>query len=313
MDEPSLLRVLVGANRLPNDQQLPPTLIVEAEDEQLKILQMQLARANGSVPVSLTHAVLAASTNKEVTWFRYNDSRINGVIPPEHLKPEFPNIELNNTETFQATTLAEVLNKWSHACESEEGISLALSQGDPVEVLSGAGDWIHRIKFIKLESPRAKDLWLGSLDAWLSERGFKQDPHVPLTWNLDPLAAQLIKQQADNDALRKQHQEALQLHAKREKVLMAALQHIFPYSAYRTKRPDLAQFKDPDLVDHFVFHGIHEGVDLNFALIENELHQLQEKRAEEASRLELLEIKTRQTAMHLDLLKELFARLMVTP
>lgn len=324
MDEPSLLRVLVGANRLPNDQQLPSTLIVVAEDEQFKTLETQLARTNGSNPVSLSHAVIAAHPNKEVTWFRYNDSRINGIIPPEQLKPEYPNIELNNKEIFRATTLAELLNHWPASRDGEGGIYVTLSQGDPVEVLSGAGDWLQRIKRIKLESPLAKSLWFEALDAWLSERGFKQDSQVPLAWVLDPLAAQLIRQQADIDALREQHQEALQLHAKREEdllaghakreqELLAALQHIFPYSAYKSKRPDLVRFKDPDLVNHFVNHGIHEGVDLHFVSMENELHELQAKRAEETSKLELLEIKTRQTAMHLDLLKEMFARLMVNP
>jgi hypothetical protein len=313
MDEPSLLRVLVGANRLPNDQQQPSTLIVVAEDEQFKTLETQLARANGSIPVSLSHAVLAACPNKEVTWFRYNDSRINGVIPPEQLKPEYPNIELNSKEIFRATTLAELLNHWPASRDGEGGIYVTLSQGDPIEVLSGAGDWLQRIKRIKLESPLAKSLWFEAFDAWLSERAFKQDPQVPLAWVLDPLAAQLIRQQADIDALREQHQEALQLHAKREQELLAALQHIFPYSAYKSKRPDVVRFKNQDLVNHFVNHGIHEGVDLHFASMENELHALQTKRAEETSKLELLEIKTRQTAMHLELLKEMFARLMVNP
>jgi cell division protein FtsB len=70
-------------------------------------------------------------------------------------------------------------------------------------------------------------------------------------------------------------------------------------------------------VDHFVVHGIHEGINLQFSALESNLQsQLQQLRAEreaETARVELLQEKSRHTAQQLDLLKDLFARLMVNP
>ena len=310
MNDPSLLQVLVGASRLPADGHRS-TLIVEAEDEHLEALRLQLSRAQGSLPVLIRHAVLAATPDAVLTWFRYNDKRMNGVLPLERWQIEYPNIQLDCQETCQAKTLAQILGGWPAACDGEQGIELTISQGDPIEVLNGAGEWLQRIQRIKIESPQAKTLWLEACDAWLQQRGFRMDPEVPLSWNLDQTATEMIRTQAENNNLYQQLQADKELHAKREEELLVALQHVFPYSAYREKRPDLAQYKDSGLVNHFVAHGISEDVDLHFDSVLNEVQSLREERAEEAAKLELLENKTRQTAQQLELLKDLFARLMV--
>jgi SAM-dependent methyltransferase len=44
--------------------------------------------------------------------------------------------------------------------------------------------------------------------------------------------------------------------------LKASLSHVFPYAAYREKRPDLSTFNDQQLVEHFTTFGIREGVDI---------------------------------------------------
>lgn len=310
MNDPSLIRVLVGASRLPTNQD-QATMIVNAENEHIEELRLQLSRSHGGFPLLLSQAVLAASHHSEVIWFRYNDSRLNGVVSPERWKIEYPNIQLERQETLQATTLSQILSGWPAANEGNQGIEVTLAQGDPIEVLSGAGEWWQRIRRITLLGPKANILWKEACDAWLEQRGFRQDPQVPLSWMLDPLAAQLISQQAVIEALRQQHQEDLKQHAKREQELLMALNHVFPYTAYREKRPDMVTYKDQDLVRHFVVHGIREGVDLTFSGVQNELQQLRAQRTHDAGRLELLESKTRQTAQHLELLKEMFARLMV--
>jgi DNA repair exonuclease SbcCD ATPase subunit len=43
-----------------------------------------------------------------------------------------------------------------------------------------------------------------------------------------------------------------------------ALHHIFPKEPYRERRPDLESISDDGLVEHFTYHGIHEGVALDY-------------------------------------------------
>lgn len=51
-----------------------------------------------------------------------------------------------------------------------------------------------------------------------------------------------------------------------------ALQTIFPYGAYKAKRPDLQEFTHDALLEHYLRHGIHEGTRLEADYIANE-HQ----------------------------------------
>lgn len=318
MNDPSLLQVLVGASRLPADEH-QATLIIEAEEEQLESLRLQLSRAQGRLPVQMVKAVLSASPDTEVTWFRFNDKRMNGIVPLEKWQVAYPNIQLYSQEAYRAQTLATILSSWQAAQDNHEGVYLTISQGSPIDILDGAGEWQQRIKRISIQSPQVKVLWLEACDSWMRQHGFRQDHEDPLSWNLDPLATELIHKQAEINALCQRHKENQEQHAKREQELLAALSHVFPYQSYRDKRPDLVKFKDQELVNHFVSCGIKEGVDLQFTsvhlglqrLADDKQRQLLEEKDEEAAKLELLDNKMRQTAQQLEVLKELFSRLMV--
>ena len=64
--------------------------------------------------------------------------------------------------------------------------------------------------------------------------------------------------QEERDSLALQLKEAkAELDACKE-----TLNHVFPYAAYREKQPDLAEFNDLELVEHFSKCGIHEGTNL---------------------------------------------------
>lgn len=97
--------------------------------------------------------------------------------------------------------------------------------------------------------------------------------------------------------------------AERDAFFMA-LSHVFPFDLYREKRQDLVSFNQEDLVRHFAFNGIHEGVDLRPASIENELQQLRDRVDDDAARSDLIKINTQRTAEQLELLKDLLVRLM---
>jgi hypothetical protein len=306
------LQVLIGPVRMP-EAQPQPMLVVDAQADRLEALRQQFGPLLDTSAVVLRQAVLAASPQVDVTWFRFNDGRLNGVVCLESWQPHYPNLELIGQENLAAETLADILNAWPAAANDQIGIDLTIAQGDPVQVLAGAGDWLHRLQRIQLMGPRASELWQESCDPWLQQQGFRPDLQNPVCWTLDPVAGRLIQQQAEIEALHLAHQQKLHEQSKNEQKVRVALQHVFPYSAYREKRPDLMHFNDQDLVEHFINAGIHEGVNLQFSAVEGELQQLRAHQAAESARIELLNEKTRHTALQLDLLKDLFARLMVNP
>jgi hypothetical protein len=320
MEGLELLRVLIGPLRL-TEGHPQPTLLVEAEADRLAGYRQQFAHWLSSGDLECRQAVLAATANSEVDWYAYNDPRLNGVVPLERWQPHYPNLQLSVQSILAADTLANILSSWPAAAEHSRGLDLTIAQGDPLQVLAGAGSWLQRLRRIQVQGPRAAELWLESLDPWLQEQGFRPDPHDPLIWTLDPLAVRLRQQEAELEALRLQHQKALQELTAEASKTKEALKHVFPYKAYKEKRPDLAGFANDQLVDHFIDAGIFEGVNLQFSALENGLQsQLQQLQAEreaereaETARVELLQEKSRHTAQQLDLLKDLFSRLMVNP
>lgn len=130
----------------------------------------------------------------------------------------------------------------------------------------------------------------------------------------DNLAIQLQQLQDQQESLHQQCERAVEEResAARE-ALFAALSHVFPYSAYRGQRPDLASLNDQDLMDHFVAHGIHEGAALAFSTLEVELQQLRSSLEDANAKAELMNQKSTHTAAQLDLLKDLFAKMTIQP
>ena len=118
-------------------------------------------------------------------------------------------------------------------------------------------------------------------DALLAERDSLSAHLQELTAQRDSIQQERDGLQSERDQLAAQYQELTgsrdALQAERETLLeqqealglvrdglMAALRHVFPYASYRDQRSDLASINDNDLVDHFVNHGIHEGIDIHF-------------------------------------------------
>ncbi|MCP9889363.1 glycosyltransferase [Cyanobium sp. ATX 6A2] len=299
MNGTPLLRVLVGASRVPSDTPAP-TLIVEAEPSRLEELRQQLGRDNtqGSNPVQFREAVLADDPQGEVCWFCYSDSRLNGVVPLQRWHLFYPNLQLEKEEICTTSTLAQILSEWPAATDGKQGISLTLSQGDPIRVLEGAKDWLDRIHRIELQGPKADALWLKSCNSWLQDRGYRPDCDSAGSWVIDPQASQLISHQAEVNALRQvlaaaaaEHHQDLENCQSSQARVLEALHQCFPHALYRKKRPDLEGFNDQRLVEHFIDHGIHEGVDLDLGEALRESEQLRAELAEANAQLSLLATK----------------------
>jgi GT2 family glycosyltransferase len=261
----SLLHVLVGSSPL-NPDDPNPILVVEAEPE--KIEQLGQSLAFSPIPQDVVHhqGVLAAASQLAITWYRYSDSRFNGVVPLNRWQEFYPNLTLENEEKLESQTLADVLEQCSAFEDGQQEISLILRQGDPVEVLKGADRWLHRFRRIELQGPKVDVFWVEACGLWLEQQGFNREPDSGFTWTLDDQAWQLIRQDKEIKALKDQasnlldqHREELEQVNQRLTQADQALAAIFPYTAYRKKYPDLRDLSDADLILHFLAHGREEG------------------------------------------------------
>lgn len=190
-------------------------------------------------------------------------------------------------------------NNLIHRLDGQPEISPTLSQGDPIEVLKGADAWLHRLYRIELRSLNADVLWLDSCGSWLEQKGFQRESESILSWTLDPKSVQLLQQQAEIvnlsqqlSAITPKHQAALEESECRYSQTLNALSLTFPYAAYRNKRPELEHLSDPDLIAHYIAHGISEGVELDFSSLQSEWEQDRSEQPEVASFLPLLNVET---------------------
>ena len=96
-------------------------------------------------------APLAAEAG-EICWYRYNDARLNGTVPPELLRGQRPNLQLESLELLPALTLGAVLESWRAACIDTwqlgfqgAGLLVILGNQDAAEALAGAGPWLEQL------------------------------------------------------------------------------------------------------------------------------------------------------------------------
>jgi len=159
---------------------------------------------------------------------------------------------------------------------------------------------VHQLKFHRNILSQNQQRLIEELDGLQAER--------------NTLAAELQQLQKQQEGIQQQCEHAVEeTDGAALDALLAALRYVFPYSAYRQQRPDLASYSDQDLVDHFVAYGIHEGVPISFGFLEAELQQLRSSLQDANAKAELFNQKSNLTAAQLDLLKDLFTKMNVQP
>jgi GT2 family glycosyltransferase/glycosyltransferase involved in cell wall biosynthesis len=272
----SLLHILVGSAPVATNDPTP-TLIIEAELERLEAMRQSHENAENRAEWFFHQAVLSAAAQQDLTWYRFSDERYDGPIPLERWREFFPNLQLRQPATLRSQTLANILAQWPAALENQSPFHLTIRQGDPIEILKGAGSWLSRIERIELQGPKADVLWEEACGNWLAQQGFHRASDASLSWVLDPRALQLIQQRAEIENLKEQLSTTLQHQPQKSEDINSALIQafealhlIFPYAAYRKKRPDLADFNDSDLISHYIEYGIREGIDLNLSTLLND-------------------------------------------
>ncbi|MEB3259482.1 MAG: glycosyltransferase [Cyanobacteriota bacterium] len=264
-----MLNVLIGSSQLTSED-TAPIVVVEADPDRFDAVRESKLVSPSLRETSVHQAVLAASSGQEISWYTYNDSRFNGVVTLDRWQVFFPNLFLQHEEKLTSHTLAEILDQCLLLADDHQRINLTITQGDPLEVLKGASLWLHRFHRIQLQGPKIDLLWSETLEPWLEDQGFMRDDELPATWVLDDQKLSLIKKTQEAASLtqellasRQILQTELDQNRESSGKLLEAIISIFPYSAYRAKRPDLFNLTDRELVTHFVNHGREEGTNLN--------------------------------------------------
>lgn len=103
----------------------------------------------------------------------------------------------------------------------------------------------------------------------------------------------------------------LQKFTKKYRDTFQALIHIFPKEIYLAKRPDLDFLTDINkLLEHFINHGIHEGVNLDYATLHDEMvTQATEANNTLQAKLNELEVLVGDSSKRLSFIHDLFVRL----
>jgi chromosome segregation ATPase len=135
------------------------------------------------------------ATAAELSWYRYNDPRLDGPLAPAELGPRYRNLTLLAEERRRQRPLADLVHEWWREDGEPEGDGALLLQGtDPGPALEGALALLPRLEWLVF---------------WQESGGRRTPAEVP-----QELAAQLTQacfQTSKTEASRWQLDERLQL------------------------------------------------------------------------------------------------------
>ena len=308
MNSEPCLNVFAGCPPLLRTLPKGPCLILDADQSALDAFasEHQPLLQEHSNAVVLQSVVLAGPDDDVVIWRHFSDSRFNGVWDLSTWFELAPNLfELDQT-SIQAATMSSVLQQSNLIAESWNTIRLFLRQGDPVQILHGAG-WLlkcctsillrypgipceKRIDFEEACSALGFTRSAVDDDAWIPKISDWTEIQVTtLQLLFDATLYRLIRpdlqEYSDSDLLhhwlnssdprslvdqmhRCQRTMPRQIDEVRsDDPILQALRSLFPYDFYRRERPDLSDMSDESLLTHFCQTGISEGVQLSEGLI----------------------------------------------
>ena len=119
-----------------------PILVVELDQSRLEE-RARVAADIGIERIMLIEQLVGAKT-EEVSWYRYNDSRLNGIKPLPELKPKYPNLALEAMEVREQISLAQLLLSWEPALP--DGGVLVLPDSAESDWLDGAIPCLQRLR-----------------------------------------------------------------------------------------------------------------------------------------------------------------------
>ena len=302
MDSEHCLNVFVGCPPLLGKLPAGPCLILDAEQAALDAFafqQQQLLQEHTKAVV--LQSVVLAGSDDDVIWRRFSDSRFNGVWDLSTWFEMAPNLRELDQSLIDAAPFSSVLEQSNLIADPWSSIRLFLRQGDPVQILNGAGSWLKRCSSILLRYPgmprekqrvfeqacAAAGFKRAAVDdnAWIPKRSDWNEIQVSiLQFLFDSTSYRQLRPDlqefSDSDLLQHwlnspdpkslvdQMQRCQRMMPRQidevssDDPILEALRSIFPYDFYRLTRPDLAEKSDEDLLIHFCKLGFSEGVQL---------------------------------------------------
>jgi hypothetical protein len=110
---------------------------------------------SGALPMGIyISSEIIGETEMEIPWYRFNDARHDGTVPPEILKSQYPNISFKSQETRLQLTFEGAVRRWHDSIGIHQEKSGKRRGGLLVRVaglettLSSAGSILEELQFI---------------------------------------------------------------------------------------------------------------------------------------------------------------------
>ena len=230
MNPGSNLNVFVGSPQLLRRLPDGPCLIIEADQQRLDQFRLQHPLEEHPFTVELIHGVVGKENAEELTWHCFNDARFNGPWPLSDWVALAPNLSAIGQCSFQPRSLVSFLDQSGLLGDQALPIKLWLRQGNPIEVLNSAGPYRQRLESILLRYPLLPDEQQIALEEALFQVG-------------------LVLSDLDDNAWIRQPLKLIELN---QPACVNALRLLFDASAYRKLKPDLREWSDLDLLQHWL-------------------------------------------------------------
>ena len=224
------VNVFVGSPQLLRRLPDGPCLIIDADQQRLDQFRLQHPLEEHPFTVELIHGVVGTENAEELTWHRFNDARFNGPWPLSDWVALAPNLSAIGQCSFQPRSLASFLDQSGLLGDQALPIKLWLRQGNPIEVLNSAGPYRQRLESILLRYPLLPDEQQIALEEALFQVG-------------------LVLSDLDDNAWIRQPLKLIELN---QPACVNALRLLFDASAYRKLKPDLREWSDLDLLQHWL-------------------------------------------------------------
>ena len=224
------VNVFVGSPQLLRRLPDGPCLIIDADQQRLDQFRLQHPLEEHPFTLELIHGVVGKENAEELTWHRFNDARFNGPWPLSDWVALAPNLSAIGQCSFQPRSLVSFLDQSGLLGDQALPIKLWLRQGNPIEVLNSAGPYRQRLESILLRYPLLPDEQQIALEEALFQAG-------------------LVLSDLDDNAWIRQPLKLIELN---QPACVNALRLLFDASAYRKLKPDLREWSDLDLLQHWL-------------------------------------------------------------